>query len=176
MMSTRERRPSKKKKRAAPMSSSASPPGGRRRLFTARCAGAGKSGVQSTTNEPAVDIVIRPLVGPEVLTGSTRLKAGTATKLVLNTITTLVMVQMGKVFENLMVDLRASNDKLWDRGARIVATLTGLDRTEAMQLLRDADGQVKRAVVMRLRQVDAAQADTLLERHGGRLREAIAAI
>jgi N-acetylmuramic acid 6-phosphate etherase len=132
--------------------------------------------VQSTTNEPAVDIIIRPLVGPEVLTGSTRLKAGTATKLVLNTITTLVMVQMGKVFENLMVDLRASNDKLWDRGARIVAILTALDRTEAMQLLRAADGQVKRAVVMHRRQVDVAQADTLLAMHGGRLRDAIAVI
>lgn len=130
--------------------------------------------VQATTTEPAVDIVIRPLVGPEVLTGSTRLKAGTATKLVLNTISTLVMVRLGKVYENLMVDLRATNDKLWDRGARIVATLTGLDRAAAMRLLREADGQVKRAVVMQRRGVDATAADALLARHGGHLRDAIA--
>ena len=81
--------------------------------------------VQRTANEPEVDVVIRPLVGPEVLTGSTRLKAGTATKLVLNQITTVAMVRLGKCYENLMVDLRATNAKLWDRGARIVATLTG---------------------------------------------------
>ena len=80
--------------------------------------------------EPAADVVIRPLTGPEVLTGSTRLKAGTATKLVLNTISTLAMVRLGKVYENLMVDLRATNAKLRDRAARIVATLTGLDRED----------------------------------------------
>src|SRR4029078_13053569 len=97
-------------------------------------------------DEPPVDVVLRPLVGPEVLTGSTRLKAGTATKLVLNTITTISMVQMGKVYENLMVDLRASNIKLWDRGARIVSTLTGLDRGRAMEVLRAAERRVKLAV------------------------------
>ncbi len=73
--------------------------------------------VEKTETEPPADVVIRPLTGPEVLTGSTRLKAGTATKLVLNQITTLAMVRMGKVYENLMVDLRATNQKLWDRGA-----------------------------------------------------------
>src|SRR5204863_3917866 len=116
--------------------------------------------VQNVPDEPAVDVVIRPLTGPEVITGSTRLKAGTATKLVLNTLTTLAMVQLGKVYENLMVDLRATNQKLWDRGARIVATLTGLDREKAMNLLRAADGHVKAAVVMRHRAMsfDAAQA------------------
>jgi N-acetylmuramic acid 6-phosphate etherase len=116
---------------------------------------------------------IRPLVGPEVLTGSTRLKAGTATKLVLNTITTLAMVQAGKVYENLMVDLRATNDKLWDRGARIVATLTGLTREPAIGLLRAADGHVKLAVVMHRRNVPATEARALLDKAGGRLREAI---
>jgi N-acetylmuramic acid 6-phosphate etherase len=129
--------------------------------------------VQPATNEPAVDIVIRPLVGPEVLTGSTRLKAGTATKLVLNTISTLAMVRLGKVFENLMVDLRATNSKLWDRGARIVATVAGVERETALQLLRDADGQVKRAIVMYRRRIDAAAADQLLAFHGGNLRQAI---
>jgi N-acetylmuramic acid 6-phosphate etherase len=129
--------------------------------------------VQPTPDEAPVDLVIRPLVGPEVLTGSTRLKAGTATKLVLNTITTLAMVRLGKVYENLMVDLRATNQKLWDRGARIIATLTGLDRQPATDLLRRADGHVKVAVVMHHRSIDAPAARLLLDENGGRLREAI---
>src|SRR5205823_1672983 len=94
--------------------------------------------VQPVANEPTVDVVIRPLTGPEVVTGSTRLKAGTATKLVLNTITTVAMVQMNKVYENLMVDLRATNTKLWDRAARNVSTLTKLPRDQAMELLKQA--------------------------------------
>ena len=130
--------------------------------------------VQPVPSEPSVDVVIRPLTGPEVLTGSTRLKAGTATKLVLNTITTLAMVQLGKVYENLMVDLRASNDKLWDRGARIVATIAGVDRDAAMTLLKQADGQVKVAVVMQKRGVDRAGAEAILKEAGGKLRAAMA--
>jgi N-acetylmuramic acid 6-phosphate etherase len=130
--------------------------------------------VQAVPNEPEVDVTLRPLVGPEVLTGSTRLKAGTATKLVLNTITTLAMVQMGKVYENLMVDLRASNIKLWERGARIVATLTGLGKEEAMEVLKRADGHVKVAVVMHRRGAEVEEAKKLLELSGGRLREALA--
>jgi N-acetylmuramic acid 6-phosphate etherase len=98
--------------------------------------------VQSFAGEPKADVVIRPLTGPEVLTGSTRLKAGTATKLVLNQITTISMVQLGKCYENLMVDLRATNQKLWDRGARIIGMLTGLDRDKSMDLLQRADGHV----------------------------------
>lgn len=129
--------------------------------------------VQPVVDEPKVDIVIRPLVGPEVLTGSTRLKAGTATKLVLNTITTLAMVQLGKTYENLMVDMRATNQKLWDRGARIISTLTGLDRDRSMELLRRADGHVKVAVVMHKLSVDLPTARQRLERAGGRLRDAI---
>jgi len=129
--------------------------------------------VQPMVNDPEADVVIRPLVGPEVLTGSTRLKAGTATKLVLNTISTLAMVQLGKVYENLMVDLRATNQKLWDRGARIIATLTGLDRNRALDLLRQADGHVKAAIVMEKRRVDLAAARDLLSRCGGRLRDAL---
>lgn len=129
--------------------------------------------VDGIANEPAVDVVIRPLTGPEVLTGSTRLKAGTATKLILNQITTIAMVQLGKCYENLMVDLRATNDKLWDRGARIVSTITGLTKEQAMQLLRTADGRVKVAVVMHARKVSPAEASTLLEQSGGRLRRAI---
>ena len=126
-----------------------------------------------TRDSAPVDVVIRPLVGPEVLTGSTRLKAGTATKLVLNTVTTLAMVRLGKVYENLMVDLRATNDKLWDRGARNVATLTGLTREKAMDVLKAADGHVKVAVVMHERGVNAEEARRLLDQHAGRLREAL---
>jgi N-acetylmuramic acid 6-phosphate etherase len=129
--------------------------------------------VQPVPGEPAVDLVIRPLTGPEVITGSTRLKAGTATKLVLNTVTTLAMVRLGKVYENLMVDLRASNQKLWDRGARIISTVTGLAKEPAAELLRRADGHVKVAIVMHERSVGADQARALLESAGGTLRKAI---
>lgn len=129
--------------------------------------------VQPVMDEPEVNVMIRPLVGPEVLTGSTRLKAGTATKLVLNTITTLAMVRLGKTYENLMVDLRATNQKLWDRGARIISTLTGLDRQQSMDLLNRADGHVKLAVVMHKASVDLHGARERLDRAGGRLRDAI---
>jgi N-acetylmuramic acid 6-phosphate etherase len=129
--------------------------------------------VGASENEPGVDLVIRPLTGPEILTGSTRLKAGTATKMVLNALSTLVMVQLGKVYENLMVDLRASNAKLRDRAARIVGELTGLDRAAAANLLAQAGGQVKRAVVMRRRGVDCTTADAMLEHCGGHLRAAL---
>jgi N-acetylmuramic acid 6-phosphate etherase len=113
------------------------------------------------------------LTGPEVLTGSTRLKAGTATKLVLNQITTISMVQLGKCYENLMVDLRATNQKLWDRGARIIMALTALDRDSAMELLKQAEGHVKAAIVMNRMGVELEEAQRLLDRAGGRLREAI---
>jgi len=129
--------------------------------------------VEPLAGEPAADLVIRPLTGPEVITGSTRLKAGTATKLVLNQITTLAMVRLGKVYENLMVDLRATNQKLWDRAARIVSTLTGLSRDDALSLLRQADGRVKVAVVMHRKSTPAAQAIELLNQCGGFLRRAL---
>lgn len=130
--------------------------------------------VQPVPNEPAVDVVIRPLTGPEVVTGSTRLKAGTATKLVLNMLTTIAMVQLNKVYENLMVDLRATNIKLWDRGARIISTITSLPREDSMELLRQADGHVKVAIVMHRRNCTADDARMLLEKHDGKLRDAIA--
>jgi N-acetylmuramic acid 6-phosphate etherase len=129
--------------------------------------------VADVPNEPPVDVVIRPLTGPEVITGSTRLKAGTATKLVLNTVTTLAMVRLGKVYGNLMIDLRCTNDKLWDRGARIVATVTGLSRDGAMRVLQEADGWVKAAIVMQQRGVSVEEAERLLEQAGGRLRDVI---
>jgi len=94
------------------------------------------------------DVVIAPLVGPEVVTGSTRMKAGTATKLVLNTITTGAMIRLGKVYGNLMVDLQVTCDKLRDRGERILAVMLGLERDEAAALLDRSGGHVKTALVM----------------------------
>jgi N-acetylmuramic acid 6-phosphate etherase len=104
------------------------------------------------------DIVIAPLVGPEVITGSTRMKAGTATKLVLNTITTSAMVKLGKVFGNLMVDLQVTCEKLRDRGERILMETVGLDRSAAADVLDRADGHVKTAIVMAKLGVDRAEA------------------
>jgi N-acetylmuramic acid 6-phosphate etherase len=129
--------------------------------------------VKPFPGEPAADVTIRPLTGPEVLTGSTRLKAGTATKLVLNQITTIAMVRIGKCYENLMVDLRASNTKLWDRGARIVATITGLSRDQSMDVLKRAEGHVKLAIVMHKRQVGVDEAKRLIIAAHGRLRDAL---
>lgn len=123
--------------------------------------------------EPTYDVTIRPLVGPEVLTGSTRLKAGTATKLILNQLTTASMVRLGKCYENLMVDLRASNAKLVDRSARIVAMICEVDRTRADELLRDAQGDVKAAIVMQKRRCDRATALNALKDANGVLREAL---
>lgn len=113
------------------------------------------------------DVVIAPLVGPEVITGSTRMKAGTATKLVLNTITTGAMVRMGKVYGNLMVDLQVTCEKLQDRGERILEEILGVDRSRATQLLEGAGGHVKTALVMGRLDLDAAEARRRLdEAHG----------
>jgi N-acetylmuramic acid 6-phosphate etherase len=116
------------------------------------------------------DICITVLVGPEIVTGSTRMKAGTATKLVLNTLTTGAMIRLGKIYGNLMVDLRAWNDKLVDRGQRIVMETTGLDRSAARRVIDAADGKVKTAIVMARRGVAKDQAEELLEQYEGRLR------
>ncbi len=117
--------------------------------------------------------MICPIVGAEVLSGSTRMKAGTATKLVLNTITTGAMVLLGKTYGNLMVDLRASNSKLRDRSARIVSEFTGVSRAEAEAVLSRCGGQLKTAIVSQLRSVDAAAANRLLELAQGQLRVAL---
>ncbi|UCG48917.1 MAG: N-acetylmuramic acid 6-phosphate etherase [Phycisphaerales bacterium] len=119
------------------------------------------------------ETIINPVVGPEVVTGSTRMKAGTATKLVLNTITTAVMIRLGKVYGNLMVDLMATNEKLRDRSIRIVMELTGLTRPRARALLARAEGGVKTAVVMHFRRVDPAGARRILDAAGQSLRKAI---
>jgi N-acetylmuramic acid 6-phosphate etherase len=97
---------------------------------------------------PSVDHLLVLKTGPEVLTGSTRMKAGTATKLALNTISTTLMIRAGKVYDQLMVDVRASNDKLRDRAARIVASLTGLSRDASLELLDRAEGSAKLATLM----------------------------
>ena len=113
------------------------------------------------------DVVIAPLVGPEVVTGSTRMKAGTATKMVLNMISTGAMVRMGKVYGNLMVDLQVTCQKLQDRGERILMETLGVARAEAQQLLDASGGHVKTAMVMRRLGVDAEEAKRRLERVGG---------
>jgi N-acetylmuramic acid 6-phosphate etherase len=115
----------------------------------------------------AHDVVIAPLVGPEVITGSTRMKAGTATKLVLNTISTAAMVRTGKVYGNLMVDLTVTCQKLQERGERILMDTLGLEPEAASQLLDAAGGHVKTAIVMARLSLDADAARRQLERAGG---------
>ncbi|HAL45577.1 MAG: N-acetylmuramic acid 6-phosphate etherase [Planctomycetes bacterium GWF2_42_9] len=119
------------------------------------------------------EILINPVVGPEVITGSTRMKAGTATKLVLNLLTTTTMIKMGKVYGNLMVDLKATNNKLKDRSVRIVAEITGLPKSKANALLKKADGKVKIAIVMYFRKCDLQKAIEILDSCGQSLRKAI---
>ena len=123
--------------------------------------------------EVEADVTIVPVVGPEVVTGSTRMKAGTATKMVLNTLTTAAMIRAGKVYGNLMVDLRATNAKLRDRSRRIVGEVTGLDRRAAGALLARAGGRGKVALVMHFRRIGRQAAQRLLKRHHGFLRAAI---
>jgi N-acetylmuramic acid 6-phosphate etherase len=122
-----------------------------------------------------VDYPIEVMVGPEVIAGSTRLKAGTAQKTVLNIISTVAMVRLGKTFGNLMVDLRASNEKLRDRARRIVIQATGADIPRVDSALVDASGDVKVAVVMLLSGLGADAARQSLETHGGSVRKAVAA-
>ena len=123
----------------------------------------------------AVDIMITPVVGPEIITGSTRLKAGTATKLVLNTLTTGIMVQLGKTLGNLMVDLKATNEKLQDRAVRIVSEITGLAGSQATEILQQCSGEVKTAVVVSLTGLSPAEARQRLQSCAGQLRQALVA-
>ena len=120
-----------------------------------------------------VDLAILPKVGPEALAGSTRLKAGTATKLVLNTVTTGAMIRMGRAYGNLMVDLVALSDKLRDRGERIVMEVCGVERDAARRAIGEAAGHVKTAIVMLKRRVDRAAAERLLQEAGGYARRAV---
>jgi N-acetylmuramic acid 6-phosphate etherase len=124
----------------------------------------------------AVDLPITVAVGPEVLSGSTRLKAGTATKLVLNMLSTGVMVRLGKTYGNLMVDLRASNNKLRARTNRIVRHLTGVDAETADRLLAECGGELKTALVARMASVTPAEARQRLHEHAGQVRRALGGI
>jgi N-acetylmuramic acid 6-phosphate etherase len=116
------------------------------------------------------DVTIAVRTGPEVVTGSTRMKAGTATKLVLNTLTTGAMIRLGKTYGNLMVDLKATNAKLVDRGERIVMEVAGVDRAKARQALDAAAGQVRLAIVIAAKGGSAEAAEALLARHDNHLR------
>ncbi len=136
------------------------------------------TGLLSCSDPPQVlaqtcDVLILPKVGPEALTGSTRMKAGTATKLVLNTVTTGAMIRMGRAYGNLMVDLMAWSDKLRDRGERIVMECCAVDRAAARRAIEAADGSVKLAIVMVTKQIDKAAAGRLLEQAGGFVRRAL---
>ncbi|MFQ5689600.1 MAG: N-acetylmuramic acid 6-phosphate etherase [Gemmatimonadota bacterium] len=143
----------------------------------ARARGA-ETGFLSCTAPPArireiCQVLVTPLVGPEAIAGSTRMKAGTATKLVLNTLTTATMIRLGKVFENLMVDLNAVSLKLVDRSLRMVEEVCRVQRSEAAKLLLAAGGSVKTAIAMRRLGANRAMAERLLDACGGFLAEVL---
>jgi N-acetylmuramic acid 6-phosphate etherase len=128
---------------------------------------------RSTFDYPFVDVAICPEVGPEVIMGSTRMKSGTAQKLVLNMITTCSMIRMGKVYENMMIDLQMWNNKLVERAKRIVMLITGIEYDAAEKYLTEADGHVKTALVMILAKVNVQEAKDRLKKTDGFVRAAI---
>lgn len=145
-------------------------------LAAAKAAGAVTAAIVCNAGSPmagAADIAIELITGPEVLSGSTRLKAGTATKLALNMISTGAMALMGKTYKNLMVDVRATNRKLIDRCVRIVMRATGVERDAAEMLIKAADGDLKRAIVMSLADVDAQTAADALSVCNGYVKKAL---
>ena len=123
--------------------------------------------------EPLCDVTIAPLVGPEVISGSTRMKSGTAQKMVLNMLTTCSMIKMGKVYGNLMVDLKASNQKLEDRARRLIMHATGVEADTAGEYLKKAGSHAKLAILMIETGLESGEAELLLDRCSGRLAEAI---
>ncbi len=142
----------------------------------ARDAGAATVGVANNPGSrlaEVVDVAVEVLTGAEVIAGSTRLKAGTAQKLVLNAISTATMVRLGKTYGNLMVDLGATNEKLRARALRIVVEATGADAGDSAAALAAADGNAKTAIVALLAGVDADRARALLTTSGGRVRDAL---
>ena len=145
-------------------------------LETAQEIGAGTVGIACNAPAPVLDaavIKIAALVGPEVVTGSTRLKAGTAQKLILNMLSTASMIRLGKVYGNLMVDVRVSNQKLAERARRIIREVTGVSEDEAAVLLARTDNEVKTAIVVALLGVDPAEARARLAAQQGLLRGVI---
>ena len=146
-------------------------------LIYARTIGAATIAISCNRPAPILDVAdiqIPLLVGPEILTGSTRLKAGTAQKMVLNMLSTATMIRLGKVYNNLMVDVHVSNQKLADRARRIVSEITGLSADEAASFLEQTDQEVKPAIVMALLNVTADEARTRLDKADGMLRQVIA--
>lgn len=145
-------------------------------LAEARRRGAATIGI--TTNRPsemagAVDVLIDPVVGPEPVSGSTRMKSGTAQKLVMNMLTTMTMVRIGKTLGNLMVDLRATNEKLRRRAVRLIRHVTGVEEAEAERLFAASEGDTKLAILMGMTGLDAPAARERLEEAGGVIRRAI---
>ena len=128
---------------------------------------------KGSTVESIADIAITPIVGPEIVSGSTRLKAGTATKMVLNMLTTATMIRLGKTYENLMVDLTATNQKLRERSMRLVRSFTDLSEGDAVELLRSCDDELKTAIVSSRCGLDANSARARLAASNGHLRVAI---
>jgi N-acetylmuramic acid 6-phosphate etherase len=132
--------------------------------------------VTSNANSPLAseaDIVIAPQTGVEVIMGSSRMKSGTAQKLVLNTLSTGVMIRLGRVYSNLMIDMPATNEKLRNRAVRMVELAAGVQRPVAVQAIRDADGNVKLAAVIARKKMTANDARALLDAHNGNLREVL---
>jgi N-acetylmuramic acid 6-phosphate etherase len=145
----------------------------------ARRRGAATIGVTCNPQGPLkdyVDVHIAPVVGPEVIAGSTRMKAGSAQKMTLNMLSTAVMIRLGKVYGNLMVDVAATNAKLRRRAESIVQQVCDVDERTAREVLSQTDYSVKPALVMLLAGVDAAEAEARLERANGRVREALAIV
>jgi N-acetylmuramic acid 6-phosphate etherase len=120
-----------------------------------------------------VDVAIVPQTGPEVIMGSTRMKSGTAQKLVLNTISTAVMVRLGRVHSNLMIDMPATNEKLRSRAVRMVELAAGVTRFAALEAMKAADGNVKLAAIIATQRVERDEAARLLDQHHGNLREVL---
>ncbi len=146
-------------------------------MEAARALGASTIGLSNNRGSrlsELVDVAIEVDTGPEVIAGSTRMKSGTAQKLVLNTLSTAAMIRLGKTYGNLMVDVRATNAKLVARSLRIVGEATGADLPTASRALADADGEVKTAVVSLLVGVDATEARQRLSGSAGRVRDAVA--
>ncbi|MCW2475601.1 N-acetylmuramic acid 6-phosphate etherase [Candidatus Symbiopectobacterium sp. NZEC151] len=145
-------------------------------LKYARSQGCGTVAISCNPASPIAalaEVAISPVVGPEALTGSTRLKSGTAQKLVLNMLSTGVMVKLGKVYQNLMVDVKATNEKLVDRACRIVMEATGATRDEAQRALQETGYAAKPAILMILSGISAAEAEQRLAIHHGYLRDAL---
>jgi N-acetylmuramic acid 6-phosphate etherase len=145
-------------------------------LARARRAGAQVLGItcsQGSEMRQLVDVLVQLNAGPEVIAGSTRLKAGTATKIALNLLTTSAMIRIGKTYGNLMVDVQANSKKLRDRGTRIVSAITGLGRDDSLRLLRRAQWNVKTAIVMHKRRLTYGDAKTRMRAAGGSIRRAL---